>query len=136
MHSQSMTKYVANSDQELFQLLDRYFEERRVNPSQAYFYRASVLSSGKYQVCIGTQKESDQFLRKLDSAGSYGTIPRMLEPLLGDLLEGHQRRQERSGSRPAACWYLSQLLRSLPTLLWAALKRISGLEAVFRRIGR
>jgi len=58
------------------------------------------------------------------------------ESLMGDLLEGYERvviRRCRSG---AILWFWRQVLTSLPPFAWASLKRISGLEAIYRRIGR
>ena len=55
---------------------------------------------------------------------------------IGDLREWYVLIRRRSGAIPACRWYLVELLRSIPWILWATLKRVSGLEAIWRRIGR
>jgi len=58
------------------------------------------------------------------------------EALIGDLLEGYERVVIRRGRSGAILWFWRQVLTSLPPFAWASLKRISGLEAIYRRIGR
>jgi len=56
--------------------------------------------------------------------------------LLGDLQERRHLVRQRSGAKEANRWYRSQILRALPPFLWAGLKRVSGIDAICRRIGR
>ena len=58
------------------------------------------------------------------------------DALFADLRERCSLIERRSGSKEASRWYLSELRRSVAPVLWAAVKRVSGLEAVLRRIGR
>lgn len=60
----------------------------------------------------------------------------MCDALFADLRERCSLIERRSGSKEARHWYWSELRRSVARVLWALLKRVSGLEAIRRRIGR
>jgi hypothetical protein len=49
------------------------------------------------------------------------------ECLLGDLYEGYVRLHRAAGTAAAERWYWRQLGRSVRSLLWASMRRISGL---------
>lgn len=126
-----MKIYIAHSGDDLTRLLNQYFAEHRIDPAQAHFYRASVLPAGKYRVVVGSAREARLFLRRENNVA-----PRLFDPFLGDLREGYEFRRQTFGIPIAVGWYVRQAASSLPGFLWAWLKRISGLEAVYRRTGR
>jgi hypothetical protein len=55
--------------------------------------------------------------------------------LLGDLQEGYHRERQKLGTKQANRWFCFQILHSVFPLLWAELKRLSGLQAILKRIG-
>jgi len=57
------------------------------------------------------------------------------ESFVGDLKERHQSLLTNGDQRAADRWYRRQLIHSIVSLAFHALKRISGLEKLFRRIG-
>jgi hypothetical protein len=58
-----------------------------------------------------------------------------IDAMIGDLQEESIRIEKRFGIHAARRWYCRQLLGSVPSLLWDALKRLSGLQAILKRIG-
>jgi hypothetical protein len=59
-----------------------------------------------------------------------------LQSILGDLGEGYHSKNRKEGHDEARIWLWKQIFKSLPPLAWACLKRVSGLEALYRGIGR
>jgi len=57
------------------------------------------------------------------------------DAILGDLQERHALLVKQEGRRVANRWFYSEVFSSLISLSWVALKRISGLEKLYRRIG-
>jgi hypothetical protein len=97
--------------------------------------------SFSFQLEFGSEKGSPNQAR-LISAGIIKTCLRVLvrsvqlQSMIGDLQERAIGIAERSGFQAAQRWYLRQLLGSIPSLLWAAIRRVSGLQAILERIGR
>jgi hypothetical protein len=61
---------------------------------------------------------ADSLLRWLLSPTNY-------EALLGDLMEGFQKRLLRSGKQSAERWYKRQLLTSIPSLIWGVCRQLA-----------
>jgi hypothetical protein len=58
------------------------------------------------------------------------------DAVVGDLQERYATAIARRGRYRAILWFWRQVITSLAPLAWASLKRVSGLEAIQRRIGR
>jgi hypothetical protein len=58
------------------------------------------------------------------------------EAVVGDLWERYPCQLDRRGGVGAVIWFCREVIISLSQFAWAWLKRISGLEALYRRIGR
>jgi hypothetical protein len=62
--------------------------------------------------------------------------PELREAVIGDLQERYGELIEESGYTRATLWFWRQIVTSLAPFAWVTLKRISGLEAIYRRMGR
>jgi hypothetical protein len=60
----------------------------------------------------------------------------MCAAVVGDLQERYAKVFRQRGHTHATLWFLKQTAISLMPFVWAALKRVSGVEAIYRRIGR
>jgi hypothetical protein len=58
------------------------------------------------------------------------------DAVVGDLQERYTQAFTQRGRTHATLWFLKQAATSLMPFAWAALKRVSGVEAIYRRIGR
>ena len=58
------------------------------------------------------------------------------DAVAGDIEQRCARIAKSEGRLRAISWFWKQVITSIAPLAWAALKRISGLEAIYRRIGR
>lgn len=61
--------------------------------------------------------------------------PAKCEVLIGDLQERYLQLLQSDGSQRATRWFCREVVHSLFSLAFDALKRLSGLEKLFRRIG-
>jgi len=61
--------------------------------------------------------------------------PQLAATILGDLEERFSVMARESSSRNATRWYCREVFHSLVSLAFDALKRVSGIERLFRRIG-
>lgn len=56
---------------------------------------------------------------------ALGVDPVVAEAVLGDLMEERARRSALDGEEAARAWYILEFIRSLPSLLWGALRHLS-----------
>jgi hypothetical protein len=58
------------------------------------------------------------------------------EAVIGDIQERYTSIFSRLGKHHASVWFWKQVIASLATFAWASLKRASGIEKIYRMIGR
>ena len=57
------------------------------------------------------------------------------EAVVGDLEERRLKIERLRGTTSAAFWFYSQVFRAIAPFVWAAFKRVSGIDAALRRFG-
>jgi hypothetical protein len=64
---------------------------------------------------------------------ALGADPALIADLLGDLSEEYTQRAEYSGVLAARCWYVREIIRSAPHLVWSAIRH--GTPSARARLG-